>query len=142
MKLIPFITHIPKPDEHLFERLKMEREGILAWAVLGCQLWLSDGLKEPKTVMAATSEYRDDQDEIGDYILEKCVFTSICKVYTSDLYKDYIEWAKDNGVNPLGKRRFNGKVEEKGFIKLRGTGNKPEWHGIGLKTHYQEGFDV
>jgi len=142
LKLIPFTNKIESPDEYLSEKLKKESVGILSWAVLGCQLWLIDGLKNSESITSATSVYRDDQDEIGEFVKEMCVINSVCKIYTAELYKDYIEWSNKNNINPLGLRRFNGKVEEKGFVKNRGTGNKLEWHGLGLKTLFQEGFDV
>lgn len=142
LKLIPFTTKVPNPDEKLFEKLKAEKEGILAWAILGCLLWQSTGLNAPRVITSATKNYRDDQDEIGEFIQEYCVIYSTCKIYTSEIYNQYLEWSKQNNVIPLGVRRFNGKIEEKGFIKNRGTGNKLEWLGLGLKTLHQEGFNV
>ncbi|MFO7731858.1 MAG: phage/plasmid primase, P4 family [Spirochaetia bacterium] len=139
VKLIPFNYKIPSQSINsdlvqLF--VNEEAPGILAWAVLGCLEWQNVGLITPGIINDATTKYRSDEDKLSDFILECCVIEPIAKCYTSNLYKEYQEWCNTNGEKPFGKQRFNERIQEKGFLKGRGSYNKPEWSGLGIK--YQE----
>src|SRR5262249_7628395 len=69
IRLIPFTARFPdgdlRTDPHLPEKLASEVEGILAWCVRGCLEWQQIGLKAPQRVLAATEEYRADEDVVG-----------------------------------------------------------------------------
>lgn len=76
LKLVPFDVVIPKSDRDptLIDKLvSTERDGIFAWAVRGCLDWHRSGLGTAAAIEAATTQYRRDQDAIGEWISERCV---------------------------------------------------------------------
>lgn len=141
IKTIPFLVRIPdsEQDKTLADRLKHEYPGILAWMVEGCVKWQREGLGEPEAVREATQEYRTDMDLLGDFLSDCCVIRPGAKVATKQLYTAYEAWCIGNGENPLTNRRFNTRIEERdGIQKRRGSGNKPEFVGIGLVSESSE----
>jgi putative DNA primase/helicase len=64
IRLVPFNVTIPdgKKDERLREKLLAESSGILNWALAGLASYRKDGLMEPKDILAATEEYRSEED--------------------------------------------------------------------------------
>lgn len=121
-------------DKDLPGRLEAELEGILAWAVRGCLEWQESGLNVPQTVRQATSEYKGEQDLVGEYIRECCTIDTAnpagLRVKFSRLYDDFRGWCDDNGHN-LPSRKSVGS-----YLKLNGykpTGSKPRYYeGISL----------
>jgi P4 family phage/plasmid primase-like protien len=74
--LIPFDVRIAKDkvDRDLFQKLKAEGPGILAWMVRGCLEWQKRGLDMPAAVQKATDEYRESEDMVGRFIKERLAF--------------------------------------------------------------------
>ncbi len=134
--LIPFTVTIPEAerDRTLAERLRGELPGILAWAVEGCRAWLSVGLKPPAAVLAATSEYRQEQDVLGQFLDDACVADSGCWSPAGDLFKAYREWAEEAGEkHVLTQKAFGTALSERGFLKdRRGDSRTRGWRGIGI----------
>jgi len=64
VKLVPFNVYIPpeERDKALGGKLRAELPGILNWALEGCLEWQRGGLREPEEVIAATADYRREQD--------------------------------------------------------------------------------
>ena len=140
LHLIPFCVRIPESerDPNLLERLKAELPGILAWAVKGCLEWQREGLKPPKEVQAAVSEYRTEMDVIGAFLAECCVEMEHCRVAARDIYRAYAEWCKSGGEHPVNQRRFGLALTERGFEKDK-TREGIVYRGIGLTTATNEG---
>ena len=69
IRLIPFTVKIPEAeqDKTLGNKLLSELPGILNWALEGCRLWQAEGLTAPAAVQAATQEYREEMDVLGDF---------------------------------------------------------------------------
>jgi putative DNA primase/helicase len=126
IKLIPFNVTIPEPerDKELPNKLRKEKAGILNWAVMGCMDWLKDGLGEPEEVVKATGEYRSEMDVLTRFISDCCVTNTQKCTKSSELYRKYTEWSKDNGEFTLSQTKFSTRLQEKGFKKsVRSTGN-------------------
>lgn len=121
-----------RADKGLPDRLRAEAPGILAWMVDGCMEWQRDGLKIPDSVRAATSEYRGEQDLLGQFIVECCITTASAKSRASLIYSEYRDWCEQSGEHPVSQRRFGKALSEKGFAKYRNDG----WVycGIGVKA--------
>ena len=144
---IPFERVIqPKErDPKLDEKLAAEYEGILSWAVEGFQMWQKHGLGRPDKVVAATNEYQEESDLIGNYIDERCVLGSDLKVQASLILKDVQQWAKDNGLRCVKRNEFIDYMKKRGFNKDmlsagHGKGNI-YWFGVGLRAgEVQEEF--
>ncbi|MDO0878782.1 phage/plasmid primase, P4 family [Anoxybacillus gonensis] len=136
IRLVPFTVTIPeeKKDTSLPDKLKAEMPGILRWAVEGCLKWQREGLGNPEEIKQATEGYKEEMDSLGAFIADCCVVSELAKCWGSDLYNAYQNWCDENGEYEIGKRKFNKRMEERGFKKKRGTGGGIEFHGIGLKV--------
>nr|WP_307191446.1 phage/plasmid primase, P4 family [Mesobacillus stamsii] len=139
IRLIPFTHTIPKEevDKQLPEKLKAELPGILRWAVDGCLKWQQEGLGEPKEVKAATDEYKEEMDLLSNFLDECCVMIPTVKIAVNEIHKAYMKWADENGEYPMKQRVFSSRLQMRGFLKKKSTGNKTFFFGIGLATDYK-----
>lgn len=111
VKMIPF-DRVFKPEEQdpkLVEKLLTEKSGIFNWLIRGCLLWQKEGLSpEPNKITVATQEYKDDNNELSDYIQDRLDIIEGARTLTKFVYKDFVEWCKAEGdEKPIGKKRFN-----------------------------------
>lgn len=137
IRLIPFATVIDKTDQdpNLPVSLRSELPGVLRWAVDGCLRWQQHGLSEPEAVMAATADYRAEQDLIGAFIQERCLTNPSASAYAKDLYAAYTDWADDQGEKPMAMRLFGMALKERGFTNRQaGQSRLIQWEGIGVLT--------
>lgn len=133
--LLPFTVQIPKEerDPRLAEKLKAELPGILTWALEGCLLWQSEGLEPPQEVQAATQEYREEMDPLGDFLAESCVVGPKISGKATALYNAFRKWAEDSGeTRPMSQTSFGTSLRERGFEKEK-TRTGIIWWGIGLR---------
>ena len=74
MHLLPFLVTIPpeKRDNELKAKLRDEGPGILRWLIDGCLEYQRVGLAPPKSVVAATDEYFQGEDDVANWIGERC----------------------------------------------------------------------
>ncbi len=108
---------------------------ILTWLVQGCLEWQRQGLGEPAEVKAAVQDYREAQDVLLPFLQENCVKDAQSNVLTTELFRKYLNWCEANEDKyPLGKKTFNSRMTERGFVKRRGTENKNYWLGMRLRT--------
>lgn len=144
IKLIPFNLNLPahKRDKKLSEKLSLELPGILNWAIEGCLKWQESGLKEPKVVAAATSNYKDDMDLLGPFLLECCYVDrkdETVKIEATELFRVYDNFScKNSDTSVKNSRAFYRMMETKGFIKKRGPRNKNYFYGITLQERAPE----
>ena len=124
IKLIPFEVNIPKDkvDKNLKYKLRQEFPQILAWAVEGCMMWQKDnGLGEPKKVIEATKDYKQEMDLISAFI-EQCIeidYDSTEKVMASELFSIYKAWAKENNEWEMTSKRFGMEITKKTPEKIK-----------------------
>jgi putative DNA primase/helicase len=142
LHLIPFTVTIPpdKRDGKLTEKLLLERDGILAWAVAGCLHWQRDGLQPPAAVLSATDEYFEAEDAIGRWLDERCTHGANDKALTSEIFNDWKQWADAAGEFIGTQRRFSDLLLTKGIKKWRNAGGVRGFQGIGLKDPPQPGY--
>lgn len=80
----------------------------------------------------ATADYREDEDELGEFIDEMCWEQG--EVDRSALYKAYTIWAQNRGNRYLPKQTtFSKRIGERAGIKGRKSGKKRYWTGISLR---------
>jgi putative DNA primase/helicase len=128
--LVSFTVTIPEAqqDKKLIEKLNAEMPGILAWAVRGCLDWQQNGLRAPDEVTQDTTAYRDDMDDVGQFLREMCTLQPYAKVRSSALHKAYLDWG---GEAAPTQKSFAMRLIEHGYATTRGkTGHF--WQGIGL----------
>jgi len=133
MKLIPFTVTIANDeiDPNLPAKLESELPGILLWAVRGCLEWQRCGLGEPKAVTSATSDYRHEQDILGDFIDDCCLLKPTAAVPKHDLKTAYEEWCNNTGSQPVSQKTFRARLIERGITEGK-SGSTRYWRGIVL----------
>jgi putative DNA primase/helicase len=138
MRLVPFEVQIPeaKIDPQLPTKLLTELPGILNWAIKGCLRWKKEGLVVPQRVKIATAEYQDEEDELGEFIQERCVLGPNEKIERPVLHRSYLDWIGPR-VARMGAKTFNKRMRAREGIKEFKSSDR-FWHGIGLKPDPDE----
>jgi putative DNA primase/helicase len=135
LHLIPFTVTIPpeRRDAKLTDKLLKERDGILAWAVEGCNLWLRQGLKPPASVVSATEEYFDEEDAIGEFLDEECQRHPQARVSAADTFQRWQEWATRRGEYIGTSRWLMQQLCNRGHERTRLHGGVKGIAGLSLK---------
>lgn len=136
--LIPFTVTIPEEqqDKNLLDKLMVEADGIINWAIEGLIKWRKDGLKAPTAVVTATEEYKEEEDYLNAFFQEFCDAdpnNTKYKVLHSALYDRYVKWAEANNEHIFSSKQFANALRDKGYSNFRGSANKMYWHGIQLR---------
>ncbi len=136
---IPFDRVVPKEqrDPNVKATLKnpaLAGPAILAWAVRGCLEWQRNRLGVPPLIEAATQEYRDGMDPLADFMDDCCTIDPASWTGTTDLWKAYETWAKENSEShPLTRPAFVNRMEKRGLQRDRiGKNRDRVWLGINL----------
>jgi putative DNA primase/helicase len=98
-RLIDFGQPIPKEerDPQLSEKLRAELPGILNWALEGLRRVYERGLIVPEAVVAATAEYRAEQDPLADFLNECCIVAPDRTATAKELWTAWGEWCTSSG---------------------------------------------
>ncbi len=136
LHLIPFTVTIPaaKRDGKLTEKLLMERDAIMAWAVEGCMRWQATGLNPPASVVAATDEYFDEEDAIGEFIAAEAQVCAPAKVSVADVFARWQEWSSKRGEYVGTSRWLAQQLANRGFARTRIHGGVKALSGLSLKA--------
>lgn len=118
-----------KRDVHLLEKLMGEASGILNWMIQGCMEWQEQGLATPYSIDAATLEYRDSLDVVGQFI-EQCCTTAAAdpenarayKVGASVLVDAYQQFAQTNALPQMSGRALAHELKQRGFQSYKSNG--------------------
>lgn len=142
VKLIPFevIFKGERQDKNLQKKLKGELSGILNWLFEGCLMWQEEGLEPiPEIVQLATTEYRFENDILGEFINDRCVECENLEVKATALFKNYREWADGQDIREkeqLSMTSFGRRMTDK-YPKVK----KPMglyYKNIGLKIDQKD----
>ncbi|AXY51704.1 hypothetical protein YT1_2280 [Rhodococcus ruber] len=136
LRVVPFEVVIPKADQDpkLGEKLELDADAVLTWAIRGWSDYQRSGLAEPAAVVAATDAYQADADALGRFIDECCVSTPAMTVHAGQLFDAWAKWAAEEGVEPGGKKSFGEALDKRGFVAHKGTGGARFRRGIGLRV--------
>jgi P4 family phage/plasmid primase-like protien len=124
--LIPFTVTIPKADQDISLKRKLEAEhpAILRWAVDGCLEWRQTGLNPPPIVRDFTEEYFMDQDITKQWLDERTTdggpfaFTK-----TGVLYASWKNWCDAGGLKPGSIKAFSESLSGRNFRRKRIRGS-------------------
>jgi putative DNA primase/helicase len=106
-----------------------EAEGILAWGVQGAGEWRRTRLNPPAEVLGAGMQYRNREDVVGEYLIERTAAEEGGVVSKHALYADYVDWAKPD--KPMSAKAFAERVREH-RIDAGWQGSKKAWKGLRL----------
>lgn len=143
LHLIPFTVTVPpeKRDKQLQEKLLVERDGILAWALEGCLSWQQNGLTPPQCVVDATDEYFDEEDTIGEFLEEECQQHPQAREAVADVFERWRQRTEKRSeyigtsrwlVQQLLRRGFHRARTATGAKALMGLSLKPRDYGSRL----------
>ena len=122
LRVVPFHHRPAQPDRHLEDKLRAEWPGILRWMIEGCQDWQAQELGRPEAVVAATIDVLEDQDPIGQFLLERCDGSpEDCSRSTTAaaLYASWRRFAAAIGEPAGTQRAFARALAERGFQRER-----------------------
>jgi putative DNA primase/helicase len=134
--IAPFILTPPAPDRELEQKLFREAGGILSWMIRGCLDWQANGLSRPAVVRAATKEYFDDQDMLGQWIEDRCdARIGDRKLWdrSADLYADWSAFCKHAGEDPGSQKAFTTALLKRGFQRFKAPDDSRAIRFIRLK---------
>lgn len=99
LHLIPFQVTIAEDeqDPDLFEKLKAEWPGILAWMIEGAAEWAMVGLKQSEAVRNATDDYLTAEDVIDAWCKECCVLGLAYTATSADLFTSWRTYCEAAG---------------------------------------------
>jgi putative DNA primase/helicase len=120
-------------DRRLLDKLRGELPGILNWALAGAREWYASGLATPAAVRAATDQYQDDEDLLAQFLLERCAPDPEENAALKELTASFNAWADTHNERRLSSRALGAWLEERGFRKVRGTGNAMVIQGLRIK---------
>jgi putative DNA primase/helicase len=93
--------------------------------------WQRYGLGEPKAVTNATSDYRHEQDILGDFIDDCCLLKPTAAISKHELKSAYEEWCNGTGSQPASQKTFRARLIERGITEGKSGGTR-YWKGITL----------
>ena len=124
INVITFDKHFTpqEQDRELKDKLKSSENisGIFNWCIDGLKLYREKGAEPPDTVKAATNEYRQSSDKIGNFISE-CLMQTGFNSSAGNVYKRYSAWCEENGFGTENKGNFFDELKSKGIFAASGT---------------------
>jgi putative DNA primase/helicase len=104
-----------KADHNLKDLLRDLASGILRDMIeQACEFWRSGRILTPPTeVVVATSEYRRDEDTLGQFFHERVRPDETSTIRAKDLYAEYKRWADGLGIWAVGHKVFGGYAQKK-----------------------------
>lgn len=134
IKPIPFDLDLKEDqiDKDILEKLLLEKDGILTWCIEGYQKYKEEGLKEPRRVIEALIEYKEESDKFSEFIESHCVVGESFDVGVSEILQSANEWSKELGFK-VRRNDFSDFLKKKGFEKVKKSKGWV-WVGIGLSV--------
>src|SRR5690625_2571887 len=130
IRVVPFdVSFEGREDTGLRERLSLELDAILTWAVNGYRAYVERGMDAPEAVLTATSSYQHESDAIAQFIEDRCVTIPGVSASTTQLHNAFLEWARTEGFDePMGRKQFGQALDLRGHK----AGSRRLRQGIGL----------
>jgi len=124
LQLLPFLRVFDKAeqDSNLFDKLKLEAPGILAWLVEGAVRYYAEGIKKPLVVENAIAAYRAECDPLGQFLSENYDPDPKGKVVTSILYSEYVSWNRQMGLETPSQNAFGRLLTKAGYSGEKSSG--------------------
>lgn len=129
IKIVPFkASFLGREDADLPRRLRENLGYVLAWLIEGHGKWLAAGKRLPpcQAVEAESADYFAAQSTVDMWLAERVqVLTTddrnvLALHKAGELYRDYAEWKKERGENPVSMTRWAESL--RGFEKVKSSG--------------------
>ena len=103
--------------------------------------WQIQKLNPPAKVENARQEYREDMDEVRQFLADNVAEQNGSSITVGSLYDSYQIWADDERVEPANKKTFGKRLKELGFEQHR-TKEGRFWSNVrmtsGLDAEFEE----
>lgn len=122
MVLVPFTVTIPSDecDPQLPQKLQGEWPAILRWMIDGAVVWQQQGLAVPDKVKAASLEYLDAEDTLGEFVADNVIPARGVGVSVAEMYQRFTDWQKASGLATVwSKPAMTKALKERGFQSTR-----------------------
>lgn len=133
--LVPFEADFNGPNRirDMDKRLEAEADGILADLVRGCLEWQQQGLNPPNEIIEATKGYREDQDDVAQFIADYCEVIDQGRISVETFFKAYQHFGGRGFKDKLGKQ-----MKSKGFKSSPHPKFGRQYHGLKLKDEVEQ----
>lgn len=140
LRVVPFDVVIPREeqDPHLPDKLQLEADAILSWAIAGWVEHQQLGLAEPAGVIKATDNYHAASDALTRFLAECCLIGPSHHAAVTRLWDRWLQWRADDGSEELSKRAFGDALDKRGYPVHRGSKGLRIRRGIGLCANDEE----
>lgn len=132
IRVIPFDVVVPpeQRDPDLPETLRLHADAILGWVIAGHFDYENHGgMREPRSVLAATDGYRNESDAVARFIEDACEAGPYFHATTRELFAEWNRWAPRDGAEQITEKAFSGELERLGFESKR-TKYGRTWKGL------------
>lgn len=124
--MVPFTVTIPPEarDTGLRDKLKAEGPAILRWCIEGADMWQRRGLDVPEKVTAASAEYFDSEDTIGQFIDQEINLVEGFFEKSTDLHRRFVQWIEAQGMSAWTQNTVIKELRGRGFIDAKSNGHR------------------
>jgi putative DNA primase/helicase len=124
-------------DRALSQKLEAELPGILNWALEGLARVQRRGVFVPESVLAATAEYKAEQDPLGAFLDDCCDTGAGLSISSAAMWSLWETWAIDNGEEQKSARFLNQQLTRRG-VEAYKSGAVRGFRGIAKKQSLPE----
>ena len=134
--IIRFSKPVPEDrrDLDLKEKLAMERDGILTWAITGLKRLISQNYQfsETERTKAEVNRYKVESNSVLSFAEECCELDEKAECLRQELYDAYKLYCEESGLSPMSNRRFNRELETISGVTaaLDTVTRRKTWRGI------------
>lgn len=143
--VIPFTRHFEanERDGKLKSRLQSVRNisGIFNWCYEGMKRYVSEGAKQPESILDAIEEYRASCDKIGRFLTDTFDKDENGRMKAGDAHKLYQVWCRDAGYGAESKGNFFEDLKKRGLFEASGTVNSRTERNV-LKGYKKRDFST
>jgi putative DNA primase/helicase len=108
-----------REDTGLSDVLKAEGSAILRWAIEGAVAWQRDGLGIPAEISAASDDYLESEDALGQFLADHTVADKRARVSTVVLHRAFRYWQQERGEHEWSQTAFGIALQERGYRAFR-----------------------
>ncbi len=120
LKTITFERHFAPEEQDPNLKASFEEpenlSAVLNWCLDGLQMYLKEGLQEPKCLRDDLREYEKEADLVAQFMEECLIESPGAKTRMSAVYQRYQKWCVENGEMYENSRWFKKRMSEKGKV--------------------------
>ena len=122
-------------DKSLPSKLRMDADKILGWCIQGFLKYQELGhLIKAKQTVSDTAEFKKKNDQVLQFIDEKCIIDKHSVIECTELYEAYKVWAQNNTDFVKKESQFSSELTAKDGIERRRNGVKA-WCYYGIRLN-------